>query len=434
MSNCELFPNNSVTCISPWYNLRINHNGSYSYCDHALLRSQSKQLPSQWFSLGPDIINVRKDIQQGVPVHSCSNCYKQEQNKISGDRHRHNLQAAIYPGPYFSESLAQSPARGRMSNTVLNEQKPSFLHVSLNNICNLACRMCSANSSTKLGTVLVKANLLPKSTKILQDWTNTGGPWDDFCENLVLNNSNLICLHFMGGEPMVNEKFFEILQRCVDRNRTDFHLTFVTNGTIWDDSYIDLFSKFKSVVIEVSIENFHPANDYIRVGSDYKKIQSNIESMLKFKTESISIVLRTVPQAMSIIHYDSVFDFALLHGLNIDYNVLLNHTKLEISVLPSSLRQSLVKKWITKYSHLLNNDTNNISNIVNQRSVSQYRYQISAQIKELISVLDRPSPENLAQLQKEFIEYNVTLDSVTGLEFRNFFPELLEIYEKYNRI
>jgi len=431
----ELFPNDCVTCMAPWYSLRINHNGEYSYCDFTNLRESSDLLPSEWFSQGPSAVKIRSELQQGVNGHGCNRCYTQEHDNLISYRFRRNQQAAIYQGIYFKESLNQSPAMARMSQTKLVNTGPAFLHVSLNNVCNLACRMCSAGSSTKLANLLVKSQILPKSTKILQDWTRDPNRWNDFCNNLVLNNHSLVCLHFMGGEPLVNDKFFEILQRCVDQGRTNFHVTFVTNGTIWDDSHMQLLSNFKSASIEVSIENFHPSNNYIRIGSDYEQIKSNIESMIKSAGEKISVVLRTVPQALSILHYDTVIDFALIHGINIDYNLLLDPANLKISILPSVVRQQIIDHLTCKYHTLLSDNTNNsiVTKINNLRSPDQHQQQLVLHIRELISILQQPDSDNIEQLRKEFAIYNRTLDREVGLRFQDVYPSLAEFYEKYNK-
>lgn len=396
---------------------------------------KSDQMPTEWFANSPAITKIRSQIQQGIRVPECTRCHSQEDNNLISWRVRRNMTGAVYPGIYFKESLIQSPAYKRMTQVEFNELKPSFLHISLSNICNLACRMCGPSLSTKLGTLLIKSKLLPSNTEILQDWTRDTNRWNDFCDNLVLKNNNLICLHFMGGEPMISDKFFKILQHCVDNDRTDFHVTFVTNGTIWDDNYVKIFSKFKSVAIEVSIENCHPTNDYVRVGSNFKEIESNIKSMLKSKSDNMTVVLRTVPQALTIIHYDTIIDFALENNLNIDYNPIVNHPKLEIVVLPKILREQIIKKLTTKYSDILESikDLQFIDNVSNIRSISQYKKQLGMHIKEIISILEKPEPLNIEQLQQEFVDYNSKLDSTTGFNFQEFFPELAEIYEKYNR-
>ena len=431
----ELFPNDCVTCMSPWYSMRINPNGTYSYCDFTNLQEPSDLLPSEWFKHGQSTQQVRQELQQGAAGHGCNRCYTQEQKGLISFRSRRNHQAAIYSGDYFKQSLIQSPAWTRMREPRLTTSAPAFLHVSLNNVCNLACRMCSANYSAKLGSLLVKNQLLPSDTKILQDWTRDPDRWEDFCNNLVLNNSSLVCLHFMGGEPLVNDKFFEILQRCVDQNQTDFHVTFVTNGTVWNKECVQLLNNFKSVSIEVSIETFHESNDYIRIGSDYKKIQANIESMIRDSGQKISVVLRTVPQALSIMNYDTVIDFALTHGINIDYNLLLDPAMLQISILPAEVRQHVVNHLRNKYRFLLDTGASNAGPeaINNLRSADQYHKQLTVHINELISILQQPDPADIEQLRQKFTNYNRTLDQSTGLSFSCVFPSLAEFYEKYNQ-
>lgn len=430
----SVFPNDAVTCSAPWYSMRIDPNGEYTYCDFSAERYQSDLLPSEWFDHGKEITKVRQQVQQGVCVSGCKQCYKQEEQNQVSYRSRRNHQAALYRGNFFRESLLQSPAFDRMQQATIRNKGPAFLHVSLNNICNLACRMCYPKYSSKLATLQIKTGVLEKTTKILNDWTSDNSKWTDFCENLVLKNQSLICLHFMGGEPLVNDKFFEILKKCVAEQRTNFHVTFVTNGTIWDNSYMDMLSKFQSVSIEVSIENFHPSNDYIRIGSDYLKIKNNIESIIANKPDHISLVLRTVPQALSIMHYDTLLDFALANALNIDRNFLTSPPSLHINVLPSEIRQKIAQSLTVKYQDLLELGTTSAAeNVNNLRNASQYRTQISTHLKELLAQLAMPSPDNVQDLRKDFVAYNKKLDQAVELSFQEVFPDLADFYEKYNK-
>lgn len=136
----------------------------------------------------------------------------------------------------------------------------------------------------------------------------------------------------------------------------------VTNGTIYKEEFFEKLKKFKSVQIEISVENMHVSNDYIRMGSDFKTTQENI---LKYNGHGIPIILRTVPQALSIGNYDTIIDFAIENKLVFDSNILYNPAHLKCFILPKSEKTLIADKIRSKYIHILsaNNDRNDVAMI-----------------------------------------------------------------------
>jgi sulfatase maturation enzyme AslB (radical SAM superfamily) len=424
------FENNNVTCMSPWYELKINSNGEYTYCHASKDHEKSTMLPSDWFNNGSAVNQARNQIKHGHSVSGCRECYQTEQAKLLSYRNRRNLQAAIYPNNFFKQSLHSSPAWNRM-NGKTQHIMPSFIHVSLNNVCNMACRMCTPDNSSKLSATFKKAGII-SAIPAISDWTQDSKKWQDFC-SLVIDNSSLMCLHFMGGEPMLAKKFYELIDLCIKKNAVNFHLTFVTNGTIVDTEIIKKLRHFKSVCIEVSIENFHPSNDYIRLGGNYKQLKRNIELLLTHRSDTISVVLRTVPQALSIIHYDTIIDFAVKHDVAIDSNIISRPEYLKIFVLPTKVKQQLKIQLSEKYRELIDSTSTNtaVSSLVSLRNNSQVLTQLSTHVRLLLTLLTETETENMHLLRQQFVDYNCKIDTVSGLKFTSVFPVLGEFYNEY---
>lgn len=418
------FPNDNVTCISPWYELRIDANGSMRCCHYIRQNETEKSNLSflDWFNHGNQPTVLRNNITNGVESSACSACYYNEKNKLISHRMQRNIQAAVYHGEYFKESLMQSPAYKRMNGD--KTIYPAFMHVTLSNLCNMKCRMCFPAYSSQLADAYKKINWMSKDEPTLLDWTIDDNKWNEFLE-LVKNNNHLMALHFMGGEPLYHKRFYEFIDWCIENNKTDFHLTFVSNGTIFKESLVDKLKHFKSIQIEISIENMHETNDYVRMGSDYKTIQENI---LKFVSKGIPIVLRTVPQALSIMHYDTILDFALEHKLVFDSNVLDNPQYLKCFVLPNDLKNEIAANIRSKYMHILSSDEKISPSAI--RSV----HGIKNQIESLLVRLEESEPDNIEHLRQEFVRHNIELDKVSELKFTEMYPELLNFYAKYSTI
>lgn len=417
-----MFPNNNVTCISPWYELRIDPTGELRCC-HSIRQSAAENTTLSFLDWFNKDNKTRTNIINGVESIGCSACYYNEKNNLISHRMQRNLQAAIYNGEYFRESLEQSPAYKRMTGN--QTIYPAFMHVTLSNLCNLKCRMCFPQYSSQLTDAYKKINWLDNDTPTLIDWTVDTNKWNEFLE-LVKENHNLMSLHFMGGEPLYHKRFYQFIDWCIDNNKTDFNLTFVTNGTIYKEELINNLKQFKSVQIEISIENIHIANDYIRMGSDFNSVKKNI---MKFIEKDVRVVLRTVPQALSIINYDTILDFAIENNLGFDSNVLDNPQHLKSFILPKELKNDIVDKIRSKYMHILSSDNN-----ANEVAMFRASGGIKKHIESLLIMLNESEPGDIEELRQKFVKHNMELDKVSDLKFKDIYPELLNFYAKYSTI
>lgn len=426
------FPNDNVTCIGPWYETRINADGSRNYC-HASLKDHRDNSPENllhWFNNSEYINNIRSLIKSGTPVSGCNNCYNNEKLGIISFRERRNIQAAIYHNDFFKESLIQSPAYKRLSDTPDNIY-PAFLHITLSNLCNMGCRMCFPEFSSVISSAYKKINKLEPTKETLLDWTNDSEKWNDFLQ-FIKNNNNIMSLHFMGGEPLYHKRFTEFIDWCIDNNKTDFHFTFVTNASIYRSDLFEKISKFKSVHIELSIETFHQTNEYIRTGIPYKTIEENIKKYIANSTPNVHVALRTVPQALSILHYHTVIDFALENKIPVDMNILSNPRHLKCFVLPKDIKNNLAQSIRNRYSDLLTNNVDNTSSVTMIRTAETIT--IINHINEILSILEEQEPDDIETLRHKFVQHNLELDKAYEKTFNEFYPELFNFYEKYNKI
>ena len=418
--------NADTFCISPWYEIRIDVDGSVRFC-HACKKTDTTQQDFlEWFNRSNLIQQTRLDLLNGASIPECNVCYRQEESGQYSFRHRRNFQAAIHP-TYFIESLKQSPANCRINNA--NTIKPAFIHVSLSNLCNLACRMCKPFYSSKLTQQFKKFNLVDQSLPNTLDWTEDATKWNSFLE-LIKDNPNLISLHVMGGEPTVHNRFYELVDWCIENNCVDFHFTFVTNGTRLDQDFMTKLSAFRSVQIEVSVENFHPSNDYVRQGGDYITVQQNIKRYLEHKPANTNIVLRPVPQALTIEHYYTLIDFAIAHQTTLDNNNLLDPAYLRVTVLPKWYKDRIAEQLRNKYAYYLELKDNVGTNAINLRSLHLFDVSLRNHITYLLKLLTESEPDNINELRQQFVKFNRTLD--VNDKFITVYPELKEFYYEHS--
>lgn len=420
--------NSKTYCSGPYSEIRIDSAGYFNYC-HA---ASNKDIPvedhiskftiDEYFTNSNTIKKVKGIIETGGKVTKCSNCYDAEKQNLVSFRQRRNLQQGIFTGNDFEQSLDESPIWQKRADKL----KPKFYHISFSNICNMACLMCNANHSSLLATNLKKANLIDSSVPILRNWAE-GPAWEQLCDHL-LSNDEIVCIHIMGGEPLYNKKFKELLLTLDRNNHTDFHFTFVTNGSIYDPEIIPILLKFKSIAIEISLEGTTPANDYIRHNSNTAEILENIKKWCSHRSPTFDIVLRSVPQALSVLHYDTLLKFAQDENLIIDSNILHNPSYLRANILPENLKQ-IVRDKLSKFIY---NDAS-LSSIhdINSRDNSRVVDAIKNNALLVLAQVDEPC-NDLELNRKQFINYCSKYDQVRNYHIKDYIPELVDFVNDYN--
>lgn len=406
-------------CIGPWSEIRIDADGSMNFC-HA---ASSDMIPPEdniseigvleYFTESKSVHSARSALSQGGKVERCYRCYQDEQNGLISNRQRRNLQAAIFPGPDLIPSAHEAWPR------MLNWTKPRFYHVSLSNLCNMACLMCDAKLSSLLAATQRSAGVINNETPILRDWTQNETVWQKFVQHL-LENDQIACLHFMGGEPMYHKRFWQVLDTLIDHNHCDFALTFVTNGTRFDDTIVTKLKRFRSVAVEISIESLDSSNDYIRHPSHHSDIEHNIQNYLDHRCQEFDVVLRSVPQLLSAPRYDRLLEFALDHRVMIDSNVLYSPAFMAANMLPESIKQQVVDRL----GRFVKHQTHTAEDL-NLRNISDLQRSLSIHAQKIIDQINLPCAD-VDDKWKSLVDYCKKMDRVRNLDVTEMVPDLAE--------
>jgi organic radical activating enzyme len=403
-------------CIGPWSELRILPNGQLFWChvaDFSNSKDYIQNIDLDQYFQGPSVNAIRQQLLSGKDVDQCRSCYDADKIIDFSYRRRRNIQMAIFPGQHFSKSLTESNFQNRITTPDI---KPYFYNIVLGNICNLACMMCNENFSSRLASDFKRINVQHAAGgPVLLDWTQDDKVWQKFI-NHIDANSNIVCVHFQGGEPFLHRRFMEFIDHCIDTGHTDFHFTTVTNGTIYDPEMISKFQKFRSCQVEISIETATAVNDYIRYPSNTEKILKNIELFLSHRNEKFDVVVRTVPQLLSVIEYDSILNFCLKHNVVVDSNIIAEPIFLRPSVWPSSVIEQ-VQYRLQTVKNLLSTVSNKSSiNLRNNQQVHQNIFQninlVLASLQE--SLVDK---DLLQQQARQYIQKLDTLRNINVLDY-----------------
>jgi sulfatase maturation enzyme AslB (radical SAM superfamily) len=409
-------------CIGPWSELRIDSDGLYNFC-HAAIKSTDtgdaiQHLePMEYFRNTAD--TVRQQLMQGQSVSQCQHCYRSESAGLISFRQRRNLQAGIFPGDDFQQSYKES----RFVQNLTTDINPRFYHVSLSNLCNLGCIMCHPRNSSYLTADLKRIQLVDQTRPTLTDWT-TGPAWEHFCQHL-LDNPDIVSFHVMGGEPLYHKKFHELLDRLIAAEHTDFVFTFVSNGTIYDPVAVAKLKNFRSVQMEISIEGVTATNDYIRWPSQTTEILDNIQQYLAHRDDQFDVVLRTVPQLLSVWDYDQLLNWCREHRVLIDSNAIYSPDYMHAGMLPDDIKQQIYQRL----QPFLDPGTRDSVRRINLRDSHDLDCALAINADFVIQQLQQDY--NTEERWPQFLNYCRKLDSVRGTSLHTYVPELSPTLKKH---
>jgi len=436
-------PNQKIFCNVPWTNTHIYWDGNFGMCcsekDAPHREPEKYNIANmniiQWFKSAP-MDNVRKQIRGDRALSECQRCYEEEQHGYESKRIKENFKSVIFTEQAFDRSYAQSPMRSKFEKDTV-DGAPVDWHVDLGNECNLACKMCLPWYSSKIAQHFVKWQLPREpdqdwaqnpaawSEKQNNNWTLNPVAWQNFLDSIDAV-PNLNRLHFMGGEPLLGKRFLELLDYLIKKQRTDISISFVTNGTIYAQPIIDRLKQFRSCDIEVSIESIDKNNDYIRQGSNTEQILENIKQLALQQTETFHIVLRTVPQLLSVNNYNEFILWAWQQQLPVQGVPILNPDYLQISVLPLSLRQSLIPRYQDVKNSITEPDMQSLSTGRNPATIAQ---ALRRECDAMINMLNAPEPDDVDELRIKLSTWLQRWDREYGFNAHDYYPEYREFLD-----
>lgn len=444
--------NQQIFCNTPWYEAHIYWDGSLGICcqeSRKLYEQRNQRLGgndisfankfniksmslTEWFN-SSHVRKLRQDILSDTPTDICTRCYNEEALGNSSRRLRANQKSVIFTKTAFADSYQQSPGYPHfdlsLNNDGYTDTHPIDLHIDLGNFCNLACKMCWSGASTTIATQYVKWGETEHKKYLGVDWTRDPEVWTRSL-NEILTFPKLKNIHFMGGETLLTPRFENFIDFMIAHNRTDISFSFVTNGLIFNKSLVEKFKLFSRAGVEVSIETTTLHNDYIRQGTDTKKVLENIDSYIQASTDSnITLVIRPAISALSVGKYYTLLEYCLDKKLIIKNLLVTGPAYLAIQVLPKAVKQ----QYLTNYYNMLDTLSDIDSTIdFNESDNHNYKLVIKQQVIQMINALQADEPANQQELLAELVAMCKKWDKEYQFNARTLYPELIEVLDQYD--
>lgn len=292
---------------------------------------------------------------------------------------------------------------------------PKSLDLKLSNLCNLKCRICTPFLSSQwikeikdlkvldmgavesfVGNSKEKFSANPENKEVLKKWA----PTIDFLE-------------FFGGEPLMQQEHDEILQIIHDYgNPSNTGIYYNTNGTVLKEKFFELWSLFKGVIINFSIDDIGKRFEYQRKNAKWDECLHNIKMYKEYgKKYNVNLDLRIyVTVGILNVYYLKEFIEELQ---DLDINVTLNMVHyphhFAITILPNEVKDIVKNKLLEIKTNVIRYDSLNLDNVI------KFMY----------------NTDSNNDLMKLFFEKIETHDAYRNESYQDVFPEFYEIIRKY---
>ena len=271
-------------CPAKWDELYVSFEMNYAYscCKAKTTRFETDVLEF--------VSRERFAMLQGQQDPSCDYCWKVENAGGKSLRHHH------------LENFS-----GNYADYASNTAQPKLVQVSVGNECNLQCTYCNPKFSS-----LWEQDVRSQPYQVFSDRFFYGidpKQPDVMDRNIEFLRSfeNIEQLSVIGGEPLFNKKFFQLIEVTTAKS-----LSISTNLAVKQDvldRFIKQCDKFDSVDMRISIDATGAVAEFTRYGLDYQKFCSNLQYLIAHAPKHINISIGSVMSSITIRDFDNFAKF-----------------------------------------------------------------------------------------------------------------------------
>ncbi len=171
--------------------------------------------------------------------------------------------------------------------------------IKTSNLCNLACRMCTPDLSTTW-QYNIKEHRSNEFYKDIDEYklVEISKKQLELLKKHVLTE-HLRFLVFSGGEVLLSEHNYKIMQYLLEMGYYNMEVHITTNGTTKiKDAWLESANKFKQFNLEVSIDGAGSVYNYIRAGGNWNTLVDVIK-YTKQVAPNINWIFNYVAQALN---------------------------------------------------------------------------------------------------------------------------------------
>jgi len=352
--------------------------------------------------------SLRKDMIDGKEPEICRKCFDRE--RVTGESGR------LHHTRDFPEVIAKIPDI-TLEDGTCTTMELKYWDFRFSNLCNFKCRSCGPRYSSAWVPDAKKLGLTDQEKVWSIESVNNNTNFNFLADQV----DHVKRIYFAGGEPLLMDEHWQILEMLVEKKRFDVKLSYNTNAstlTYGNKNVMDYWKQWDFGKLEIwpSIDEIGERAELIRSGTIWSKVEANLKELTTLDTAhvrpGITVGAWNVGRIPEIIEHLMSIGVVRRHPKTdrINYNNffinLLEHpAHYHVSILPDDYRATVVKKLEVFI------DSHN----------KKYNTTITLALAHIIHELKKPFDLAAA---KRFVTVTAQLDKLRGEDTYKTIPEM----------
>ena len=312
-------------CLMPWIHLHIGDHGMAKACCVANIpfgNINEKSFEEIWN--GEAINELRDKFAKEEKDNRCAQCYKLEDAGGKSIR---------------QETFEKFPHIEIEKDTPI---LPIYFDIRFSNVCNFRCRTCWHGASSKWfsDAKILGRNIGEKAIiKNIQDFNS-------FIEKTGKALLKAEEIYFAGGEPLVTEEHYLLLNWLIENKATQMRLRYNTNFSklkFREYDVIELWKNFPKVEVLGSIDATEDLGAYIRTEFSWDLFVENREKIRSFS--NINFKISPTISVLNMHHlptlYQTAIELQLIDYQDVYFNILERPLYYNIKIFPKEKKEKI---------------------------------------------------------------------------------------------
>ena len=432
-------------CPIPWIFQAVRNNGDIRICCQANVTENQgvvRHEDGTSYNAGRDDMEaarnatlmkeVRKNMLSGEWSAECGRC---QQEESAGLNSRRQYELDNWKSFTIDDAMYITEPDG-----TIKDSKLEYYDLRFGNLCNLACRMCGPTDSHTWyeqwadyhgseeykdthGTVTLTRNDKGRLSTTDYDWHGS----ETFWQQLESNIPNIKHVYMAGGEPMMIERHYEFLQKCIDMGQSKkMILEYNTNMSNLPKRVLDMWTKFKQVRVGASMDGMGAVVEYQRWPLKWNQAYANLQKLDEYAQSNPNILawLACTVTAYNIWHIPDFMQWKLndsgFKKINstkkrpiITHHVAHGPKRVNIRVLPDSMKAQVTAYYAEQIKYFKENYSEDIAKNAESILNSITKYMNAATIDNL----------------DEFIKFTKGIDAARNQSIVDIAPEYKDMFK-----
>ncbi|GAB5538268.1 MAG: hypothetical protein Salg2KO_03710 [Salibacteraceae bacterium] len=398
-------------CMMPFVHMHVSQHGTVTPCCQAPWQKElafgdanESSLDEIWN--GEAMNAFRAKMIKGQRDVRCERCYEKEASgwktlrSITNENFKEHL-----------DRVRSASADGRLNETN-QDYRPVYYDLRFSNVCNYRCRICGPWSSSKWHKDAKGLGMTDNDSSLTQAVPDSSSLLSQFEANI----ENVEEVYFAGGEPMIMDEHYQMLEILVKHKKHQTRLMYNTNFSVlahkqWD--VLEFWKHFDHINLAASLDAMGPRAEILRKEQSWSGILQNLQ-ILKDRAPHVRFMISPTVYVLNILHLTDFHKKMVLDRYitaeDFVPSLLIQPEYYNIRCLPSSIKKQIERNIHEHLNWLMDQSCENDEKMVYVKQTytnllehmnHEDRTHLLPELKKRTTSLDKIRNEQLSEIMDE---------------------------------